>query len=167
MNTEAFKWLREQIEWRLRTAKMTASAQWTARDGDLYAVRGDGGADDQIGEVWSVPETSDGEYLGDAACGTHIALNDPQDVIARCEAELAILGEHYIFTKQDRSERYEEFSIVTAGIPGGAGDQGMGCVTCHYTGFGAVKAFGICRTVKAVASGYRHRDGYAQHWGEA
>ena len=80
--------------------------------------------------------------------------------LARAKAELAILDEHYILTNENRIEAYEEFSVVPWGAKGGAGDQGSGCVTCHYYAQGGVKGYGICRTVRLLTTGYRHRPGF-------
>lgn len=77
---------------------------------------------------------------------------------ARCEAELAVLDEHYILTRDDRNEAYEEFSVVTIG----GANKGFGCVTCHYYGQGGVKGYGYCRTVRLVGYGYRFRPGYRE-----
>jgi hypothetical protein len=79
---------------------------------------------------------------------------------ARLEAELAILDEHYILTRDDRDEAYEEFSI----IPRGGANQDRGCVTCHYEAMGGVRGAGVCRTVKLLGTGYRHRPGYQEAW---
>jgi hypothetical protein len=78
--------------------------------------------------------------------------------VTRCEAELAILGEHLILRRGEMPEGYEEFSVVRIG----GADKDSGCVTCHYYGQGGVKGYGICRTVKFLASGYQHRPGYRE-----
>ena len=89
----------------------------------------------------------------------HIVRHDPRNEAARCEAELAILDEHYILYRDDTNELYEEFSVCyPPGIPG----MNCGCVTCHYIGHGGVKEYGICRTVKLLASAYRRRPGYRE-----
>lgn len=90
----------------------------------------------------------------------HIIRHDPRNEVARCEAELAILREHYILTAGDRNPAYEAFSLYPCGAKGGAGDQGSGCITCHYYSQGAVKSYGICRTVRLLAGGYKHRPGF-------
>ena len=93
-----------------------------------------------------------------SAHACHIAASDPQDTIARCEAELAILDEHYILFKGSSDEKWEEFSVVSIG----GADKDHGCVTCHYYGMGGVKGYGICRTVRLLAAGYKHHPGYAE-----
>jgi hypothetical protein len=77
----------------------------------------------------------------------HIAANDPQDTIARCEAELAILDDHAPLSGYD--------------------PHGPVCVICcEPGGFGCEDAVvrHPCRTVRLLASGYRHRKGYRPEW---
>jgi hypothetical protein len=95
----------------------------------------------------------------------HIIRHDPRNVVADCEAKLAILDEHYILRSSDTNEAYEEFSVVPWGVKGGSGDQDSGCVTCHYYGMGGVKGYGICRTVRLLLAAYKHRSGYDERWG--
>ena len=105
---------------------------------------------------------------GDLTRARHIldvrgAHPDPRremhDAIADCEAKLEILCWHHILTSDDTD--YEEFSIYR--FPSHPYD--FGCVCCHYYAQGAVRNYGYCGTVKALASAYRHREGYAGHWG--
>jgi len=58
----------------------------------------------------------------------------PQDVIADCDAKLAILEEHP------------------------ESNEGAGCGGCQHWPW-------PCPTLRLLASAYRHRDGYAGHWG--
>lgn len=78
----------------------------------------------------------------------HLVRHDAQDVIARCEAALAILDEH--------------------------GPDGtiapLSCQACSCEGalvgtdcFAAVDY--PCRTVRLLISGYRHRPGWREGWG--
>jgi hypothetical protein len=90
----------------------------------------------------------------------HVIRHDPRTEAARAESVLAVLGEHYILTKDDRSEAYEEFSVVAIG----GANKDRGCVTCHYYGMGGVKGYGVCRTVRLLTSGYRHREGFKEEW---
>jgi len=85
---------------------------------------------------------------------------EARERVAQLEAELAILDEHYILTSGDRNEVYEEFSVYR--FP--SHDCDFGCVSCHYYAQGAVRNYGYCRTVKALASGYKHRPGYREEW---
>lgn len=173
VSEELVTWLRTAITARMelaREASPHSEGHWWRREAVMFA---DGGKE-KVGPLYSgEPVTDDdGEVLGgqsvvvydEGAPGDwqfdHIAANDPQDTIARCEAELAILDAHYIIWRHDRSEAYEEFSVVSIG----AANQDHGCVTCHYYGQGGVKGFGYCRTVRHLAYGYRHWSGYRETW---
>jgi hypothetical protein len=90
----------------------------------------------------------------------HIAANDPRTVLASCEADLAILDEHYILTRDDENEDYADWSVVTIG----GADRDRGCATCHYYGQGGVKGYGRCRTVRALGSAYRFGPGWREEW---
>lgn len=65
----------------------------------------------------------------------HIAGNDPRDTIARCEAELAILDE------------CELLRMVGIAFPGEAGPESAEKIS------------------RLVATTYRRRPGYTEHWG--
>ena len=152
------------VAW-LRAAILARKAAAGAATPGPWEFEGDDPTDD---ELFSAHVGEHGDLVGDVvaftrdrqvANGQHMALNDPQDTIARCEAELAILDEHYILYRDDTNELYEEFSVCyPPGIPG----MNCGCVTCHYIGHGGVKEYGICRTVKLLASAYRRRPGYRE-----
>ena len=90
----------------------------------------------------------------------HIVRHDPRNVVADCEAKLAILDAHHILSNADRSEAYEEFSVVAIG----GANKDHGCVTCHYYGMGGVKGHGVCYTVRTLVAGYKHRDGFDPSW---
>jgi len=165
----AVAWLREQVLARLALAREAADGEevweFDAQRRPVPRITGAPWESSYGDGTWDCDDLGDGcENLRRAgiASGRHIAANDPRQVIADCESDLAILGEHYILTTSDRNEAYEEFSVVRIG----GADRDHGCVTCHYYGMGGVKGYGICRTVKAVASGYRHHPGWAEHWGE-
>jgi len=162
-------WLRAQIEARKAAAQAATPGPWE--------FEGDDPADDELysvhdGIVDLVGVTVAWTRHRQVANGQHMALNDPQDTIARCEAELAILDEHYILTDSDRNPLYEQYSIISPPFPpkdcgcvtchyasrGGVN----GCVTCHYASRGGVNGYGICRTVRLLASGYKHRPGYRE-----
>ena len=120
-------------------ATATAPPPWRAADdeSDSWIVT------DATGEPLIYDEGT--PSLGEAR---HIALNDPQDVIARCEAELAILDAH----EQDEGWcLYCERNCKC--------DLGDDCVEDSWRAY-------PCPTVRLLASGYRHREGYAGHWGE-
>ena len=118
-------WLRAQVVARLAAAKLAA------REGGKWTQDGvNTGNISSLGGQVVYDEGSPDEYQA-----AHIALNDPQDVIARCEAELAILDEH--------------------------GPSEVAPDACRRCKGGL--AF-PCRTVRLLASGYRHRPGYAEAW---
>jgi hypothetical protein len=162
-------WLRQQIGER----KATAVAALHGSDGHWWRRPHDE-TGEPVGPLWDGEPSidSDGEVLGGReqvvydegrpsdAQFEHIAANDPRDTIARCEAELAILDEHYILWVHDTNEAYEEFSVVSIG----GANKDHGCVTCHYYSQGGVKGYGYCRTVRLLASAYRHCDGYREEW---
>lgn len=172
MNGEALGWLRQQIEARLKAAR-------EAGTGDRWE------ADRHYDALWVVdfkPSAGpvDLELLPDACIhiadaapyedprfasmfaplARHVALNDPQDTIARCEAELAILREHHILWATSDDEDYADFSVVRIG----GADLDHGCIRCHYYGMGGVKGYGACQTVRLLAGGYQHWPGYTDHW---
>ena len=89
---------------------------------------------------------------------TPMRSHEMRGLIARCEAELAILDEHYILFNGDRNEKYEQYSIMPPPFP----PEDCGCVTCHYASRGGVNGYGICRTVRILAAGYRHHPGWAE-----
>ena len=148
---EPVAWLRSAILERKARAEALAvtvgASGWTVRRNDDfdYTVYGSD-PDEPLADIW---REDTAEWM---------AANDPQDTIARCEAELAILDEHYILYRSDTSEKYEQFSIISPPFP----PMERGCVTCHYASQGGVNGYGICRTVKYVASGYKHKPAYRE-----
>jgi hypothetical protein len=162
VNDEAVKWLREQIGARLELAREAGREDDTSWRFDYQGrpVARIVGApwESSYGDgTWNCDDPEDGcDELSRAGTltGEHIALNDPQDVIARCEAELAILDEHgptnwtsYGDTLCRRC-RWEEGEL----------ERDLENDT-NWVVF-------PCRTVRLLASGYKHREGYAQHWGD-
>jgi len=150
---EPVAWLRQRIRERLYLARHAVelgnAAEWTELSSGVL-VTGEPTEADTWHGTWP---------MGDSSLSRLMEANDPRDTIARCEAELAILDEHYILHRGDTNELYEEFSVCyPPGIPG----LNCGCVTCHYIGHGGVNEYGICRTVKFLASGYQHRPGYRE-----
>jgi Family of unknown function (DUF6221) len=160
MSDDLVTWLREQIESCKAAAMATTPGPWTSwledRDhegGDSFiATEGeDLYAYVKVGGTYNPKFGEDQDF---------IALNDPQHVRARCEAELAILAEHRILWRGGTDPANEEFSVISIG----GADQDHGCMNCHYYGQGGVKGYGYCRTVRLLASGYRHRPGYREEW---
>lgn len=76
-----------------------------------------------------------------------------RDLIACCEAELAILDEHAFDT-------LHKFGS----------DGPRRCTTCLSDRDGYEEQWEAdlwpCQTMRLLASGYKHRDGYAEHWAE-
>ena len=89
---------------------------------------------------------------------TPMRSHEMRDLAARCEAELAILDEHYILHRnigwtEGPDEAWAE--IPVCGL----------CVPKHsYYRSRADVPEGPCRTVRLLGSGYRHRDGYLEEW---
>ena len=79
----------------------------------------------------------------------HIALNDPQDTIARCEAELAILDEHAAADFAAYGDRLCRRCRWDDDEPGRDDDAH------HWVVY-------PCRTVNLLAGGYRHTPGYRE-----
>jgi hypothetical protein len=144
VDVKAVQWLREQVQARLETARAAAQA-----DGTHPAWEAPFGGDFLV-------DAADPDYaiivgtLGEIA--VHMALNDPQDVIARCEVELAILDEHQF----DTTGKF------------GAPDRPR-CLVCLTDRDGYEELWVAdpwpCKTIQHVASGHRHRAGWAEHWG--
>ncbi|GAA4557801.1 hypothetical protein GCM10023193_10660 [Planotetraspora kaengkrachanensis] len=70
---------------------------------------------------------------------------DPRDTIARCDAALAVLDEHGI--------------VQVTGI--GKDTRVMQIPACKTCG---TKHGVPCRTLRLLARGYRHREGYDDEW---
>ncbi len=133
-------WLRTQVEARKAAAKLAAreGGTWTQDDPERYP-----GSIESLGGKVVYDEGSPDERQA-----AHIALNDPQDTIARCEAELAILDLHQPVAEggsgwlecQECGPNNDASGILA--IPG----QG--------------ETFWPCATVRLLAGGYRHRPGF-------
>lgn len=146
-NPEAVAWLRSQIEGDKAAAEAAHRAGeghwWRCTTSDVHgtnrpvgALYGGQPAYDADGEVFggtTIVVYDEGRPTDEQFA--HIALHDPQDVIADCEAKLAILDECDLLLK------------VGIAYPDEAGPESA------------------TRIVRLMAQGYRHRDGYTQHWG--
>lgn len=127
-------WLRAQVEARKALAEAATQVPWEPEGDDL--------TDD---EVWI---DVDGEQWRHVICRgpqshenmLHVALNDPRDVIARCEAELAILDEH--------------------GPDDTFGPDDVCCCAC---GDRPQVPF-PCRTVRVLLGAYKHQPGFKAEW---
>jgi hypothetical protein len=146
---EMITWLREEIRAR-KTLALAAMERAEVKDGHWF------GEEDEITDDNGLRLAT----VNHPDVTAHIAANDPRSVIAACDAELAILDDHYILTRDDRNEVYEEFSVIAIG----SADRDRGCVTCHYYGQGGVKGYGRCRTVRLLGTGYQYREGFRMEW---
>lgn len=136
-------WLRAAILERKTVAEAATCAPWEAE--------GDDPTDDEVwidvdGQPWRMvilrgPQSHENML--------HVAANDPQDTIARCEAELAILVEHA-----------PEWADYVDGD--GIGRTNLQCKTCEPPG---TPDNYPCRTVRLLLGAYKHRSGYGERWG--
>ena len=126
-------WLRKQVEARLALARNTIelgnAAEWTElSSGVLMTIAPDAPQDN-----W------DGVHpLGDSSLTRLMEANDPQDTIARCEAELAILDMCAKVISDD--EGHEYYSDGWAGLT----------VARH--------------AIRYLLGAYKHRSGYDERW---
>ena len=137
---EALAWLRAQINARTGVAR-----QAIAR-GAIPAWR------ELIGGV-----PADGPWpLAYAALTGLVEANGPQDTLARCETELAILDEHRLSLGLRHPLTDSRVAICAAcRVPEMLRGEWRGVETLYP-----------CKTVRLLASGYRHREGWAEHWSE-
>jgi hypothetical protein len=145
---EMVTWLRKTIKARMFLAQHTIelgnAATWTElSSGVLMTI-----APDASQDRW------DGVHpLGDSSLTRLMEANDPQDTIARCEAELAILDEHAPLETEWGGHRDD-----------GTWQQGgFVCGSCGHDD-GRLGVAWPCRTVRLLAAGYRYRDGYQASW---
>ena len=124
-------WLRAAITERLELArKATQAVPWEPENDDP--------TDDEVwidvdGEPWRMVISCRGPQSHENML--HIAANDPQDTIARCEAELAILDLY----EQQAAKWYENAMQED-------------------------RAWTLWPVIALLASGYRHRPGYRAEW---
>lgn len=154
-------WLRGAVTERMEAARQACprtDGQWWRRESDL----GDGGPPEPDGHLYAGERITDedgstwgGEYIVAYDEGApsdsqfeHMERNDPRDVIARCEFELALLDEHAVIRMPCTDAR---------GVPG----HFCECATC---GFGGPERSYPCKTVRLLGRAYRFRDGYRQEW---
>ena len=132
---EAIEWLRQRVRERLYLAQHTIElgnhAAWTEQSSGVLVT-----SEPTAGDTWH------GTWaMGDSSLARLMEANDPQDTIARCEAELAIIDE---FT----SRHQDAYLMLGPSIARQREWEGLRLA------------------VRLLASGYRHREGYAQHWGQ-
>jgi hypothetical protein len=120
-------WFRAQVEADKAAAELAAreGSQWKQADPLRYP-----GAIASLGGMVVYDEGAPDEHQA-----AHIAIHDPRDVIADCDAKLAVLD------FRDLAETWER----AAGKP--------------------QKQAEVLRiVVRQLASGYRHRDGWQESW---
>ena len=128
---ELAAWLREQVEARKRAASpKVIRSRWHV---DAFCWAAGTGILDANQESVAVAK---GGYVAD-----HIAANDPEFVIAQCEADLAILDDHAKLEGSIRCRRCDP-------------DSDMDSSVAYYP----------CRTVRLLGYGYRFRSGYRPEW---
>ncbi len=151
---EPVAWLRQRIRERLylaqRTIELGNAAEWIEQSSGVL-VTGEPTETDTWHGTWP---------MGDSSLARLMEANDPQDTIARCEAELAILDEHRLVLadRGDSHTAHPEYRIArdnpTAEQVAMANDMqwDKDCRACRrrYP----------CRTVRLLAGGYRHRLGF-------
>lgn len=146
-------WVRAQIVARNALAEEAHGASWTVAE--YLKEHPDGGADsylalvdaDEETELFSVTVPGSGADEEDLA---HIAFNDPRQIIADCEYDLATLDEH---------RRLDEY------FP----DLGFAVSACCGCAFDSTEEHNTpdardCPVVKRLAYRYRHRPGYLAEW---
>lgn len=146
--TDPIAWLRRRIGERLYLARnaieLGSAPEWTElSSGVLMTIAPDAPQDRRDGV----------HPLGDSSLTRLMEANDPRDTIARCEAELAILDQHQ----------------ATANFCG----DWLECRECGPNNDGSAllaapgqgEKFWPCMTVRLLARGYRHKDGYVPAWG--
>lgn len=143
MSDDLLLWLRATIEGDKAAAEKVRAEVWTAYEepwekGESAMIKvGESGRDG-----YSCGCCTTGSLDPDRAA--HMAIHDPRDTIARCEADLALLDEHAVddtgFGKYCRV--CSEYSTK----PGEGGEL--------------EPAGAPCRTVRILACGYKNRAGY-------
>jgi len=146
-------WTRKQVEARLDLARKATQVPWEPE--------GDDPTDD---EVWI---DVDGKEWRHVICRgpqshenmLHVAANDPQDTIARCETELAILDMHA------PTRPHPEFGFTYPAAAKFCGYDGPGDnwqaeqEPDHFP-----DALWPCRTVRLLAASYKYWPGYLEAW---
>ncbi len=144
---EPVAWLRQRIRERLYLARhaieLGSAAEWTElSSGVLMTVDPDAPQDDR--------DTWDGVHpMGDSSLTRLMEANDPQDTIARCEAELAILDRCEALLPPDPADLDEHYQ------DGRDDDEIMR---------DEALADLADEVLALVSDGYRHREGWAGRW---
>lgn len=130
-------WLRQRIRERLYLAthavELGSFAEWEERSSGVL-VTGDGTDSDPWRGTW---------VTGDSSVTRLMEANDPRDTIARCESELAIIGEY------EAARKVADEARISSGA------LGPGVWACVKT---------LNRAVALIGYGYRFWDGYRAEW---
>jgi hypothetical protein len=131
---EIAAWLRAQAEADLEAAQKATPGPWEF-EGDVPDVGDLYSAHDE--NLRTVARTRDRQV----ANGQHMERHDPLTEKARAESVLAVLDEHARL------------------------NDSIWCRTCDPAGeSGDSAAWYPCRTVRLLACGYRHREGFKEAW---
>lgn len=141
MTDDMLSWLREQIEARKALAEAASPGPWTANAEHDEVLAADG------------ITVADGFALSGRqlrATVDHIVFNDPRQIIADCEYDLATLDEHRRVDEHDPDHGYDEAA----------------CYGCAFNGVEEYKTPDArdCPVVKRLAYRYRCRPGYLAEW---
>ena len=159
---EPVAWLRQRIRERLYLAQhaieLGNAAEWTELSSGVLMTIAPDAPQDRLDGV---------HPLGDSSLTRLMEANDPQDTIARCEAELAILDEHGPLPdcSAEMIAKYRAAGFPEAQIA--AMEAMVSCARCHVPVDDAYEdeeqclpVEYPCRTVRLLASGYKHRPGF-------
>jgi hypothetical protein len=145
MSDDLVAWLREQIRARMQLARAATPGPWEFEgddpaDDELYST-----ADERLPTVaWARGQDRQ------VANGRLMEANDPQDTIARCEAELAIL------------DVWQEASQSRWDLPEGVAEGRDPDERMRDDAVAGV----LDEVARLLAAGFRHCDGYARYWGD-
>jgi Family of unknown function (DUF6221) len=159
-------WLRAAIEARKAVAEAAAPGPWQLENSDRdpywngrsWEFGPDASARRNVMRHWRVK----GPRVGIESAGNDayfvpdlefIVLNDPQDTIARCEAELAILDQHEPVIPVSLEQEAREWQECRECGPNNNYPE-------IYAVPGKGEAFYPCQTVRLLAGGYKHRPGF-------
>jgi len=146
---EAVAWVRQRIRERLYLAQhaieLGNAAEWVEQSSGVLVT-----GEPTEADVWQ------GTWpLGDSSLARLMEANDPQDTIARCEAELAILDLHESVPVAGWEDSRPIFRWQECQECGPNNDQ-----SGVYAVPGEGEAFYPCSTIRLLASGYKHRPGF-------
>lgn len=147
MTDDMLSWLRRQIEARKALAESASPWPWSANaeHDEVLAVDGERVADGFALSGNQLRNTVD-----------HIVFNDPRQIIADCEAQLALIDLHGTTVKKGGPAVFsdEDGRQLTSGHE----------VTCSVCGWVSDDPTSGCETVRLLALPYADVDGYREEW---